>query len=72
MFLKLKKEFKRTKSRKYKKKFFQKIFINQVKANNLTVKFLFYFIKSQKIFIDRRNLRNILIMENGCLFSLRN
>ena len=72
MFLKFKKEFVKSKYRKIKKRNSRKIFIKQINSKFIIVNFLKYFLKKNKIFINYKILKELLIFEKGSYFSLQN
>lgn len=59
-------------NRKIKKRAFQKLFINKINSNSLKYNLLIYFIKSQKILLNRKIITNFLVLERGANFSLKN
>nr|AHX02493.1 ribosomal protein L20 [Riquetophycus sp. HSY-2014a] len=71
MFINLKKEFKRTKSRKLKKQDYKRS-NKQISSNIFAFNLFVYFTQRQKIFLNRKILKNTLLLENGSLFSLKN
>ena len=72
MFTKLKKELVRSNNRKLKKQNSRKFFIKQINLKEFKFSFFVYFLQKQKIFINRKILKNVLITENGSFFSLMN
>lgn len=72
MFFNLKKDFIKSKNRKIKKRNFRKNFIKQINSKFVILNILKYFLKKNKIFVNYKILKELLVFEKGSYFSLQN